>query len=247
MSDKAQMETTAAFNVDQAELARFAALASEWWDPAGKMRALHQINPLRLDYIDERAGIAGKNCLDVGCGGGLASEGLANRGAARVLGIDLAEDMLAVARLHAAGADLANVDYRLVDAATLAQETPAGYELVTCLEVLEHVPDPGALVSSLAQLVAPGGDLVMATLNRTAKAFALAIVGAEYVLQMVPRGTHQYERFIRPSELDGWARQAGLELADLRGMELQPLTGKFVLSSDVGVNYLAHFRRPSQG
>lgn len=239
------METTATLNVDDAELARFAALANDWWDPTGKMRGLHRINPLRLDYIDDRAGIAGKGCLDVGCGGGLASEGLAQRGATRVLGIDLAEDMLTVARLHAAAGEIKNLEYRLVDAETLADETPGGFDLVTCLEVLEHVPDPGALVGALGRLVAPGGDLVMATLNRTAKAFALAIVGAEYVLNMVPRGTHQYDRFIRPSELDAWAREAGLELVELRGMEFQPLTGDFRLSGDVGVNYLAHFRRPS--
>jgi 2-polyprenyl-6-hydroxyphenyl methylase/3-demethylubiquinone-9 3-methyltransferase len=237
------MESTANRNADDAELKRFAALASHWWDPAGEMRGLHQINPLRLDYIDERAGIAGKTCLDVGCGGGLVSEGLACRGAGDVLGIDLAEDMLTVARLHASGADLDNLDYRLVDADTLAAEAPGRFDLVTCLEVLEHVPDPAALVLALGRLVAPGGDLVLATLNRTPKAFALAIVGAEYLLGMVPKGTHQYERFIRPSELDEWSRAAGLELLALRGIEYQPLAGDFRLSGDVAVNYLAHLRR----
>lgn len=230
-------------NADAAELARFAALANKWWDPGGEMRGLHQINPLRLDYIDEQAGIAGKTCLDVGCGGGLVSEGLASRGASTVLGIDLVEDMLRVARLHASGTALDNLEYRLVDADTLAEEAPGHFDLVTCLEVLEHVPDPAALVHTLGQLVAPGGDLVLATLNRTPKAFALAIVGAEYVLGMVPKGTHQYERFIRPSELDEWARAAGLELVALSGMEYQPLAGNFRLSADVAVNYLAHFRR----
>ena len=237
------MQSTAKPNADDAELARFAALAGKWWDPGGEMRGLHQINPLRLDYIDERARIAGKTCLDVGCGGGLVSEGLASRGAATVLGIDLAEDMLSVARLHAAGSELDNLEYRLVDADALAAETPGHFELVTCLEVLEHVPDPAALVRTLCRLVAPGGDLVLATLNRTPKAFALAIVGAEYLLGMVPKGTHQYELFIRPSELDDWARAAGLELAELRGIEYQPLAGNFRLSGDVAVNYLAHFRR----
>ena len=237
------MQSTAKPNADDAELARFAALAGKWWDPGGEMRGLHQINPLRLDYIDERAGIAGKTCLDVGCGGGLVSEGLASRGAATVLGIDLAEDMLSVAQLHAAGSELDNLEYRMVDADALAAETPGHFELVTCLEVLEHVPDPAALVRTLGRLVAPGGDLVLATLNRTPKAFALAIVGAEYLLGMVPKGTHQYERFIRPSELDDWARAVGLELAELRGIEYQPLAGNFRLSGDVAVNYLAHFRR----
>lgn len=243
MSENAAMKSTADRNADDAELARFAALANKWWDPGGEMRGLHQINPLRLDYIDDRAGIAGKTCLDVGCGGGLVSEGLAGREASAVLGIDLAEDLLSVARLHATGAALDNLEYRLVDADTLAAEAPGHFDLVTCLEVLEHVPDPAALVHTLGQLVAPGGDLVLATLNRTPKAFALAIVGAEYLLGMVPKGTHQYERFIRPSELDEWARPGGLELAELRGIEYQPLAGTFRLSGDVAVNYLAHFRR----
>lgn len=237
--------TDNAANVDAAELARFAALASDWWDPGGRMQSLHRINPLRLDYIDERAAIAGKNCLDVGCGGGLLSEGLAERGAKSVLGIDLGEDLLAAAKLHASGTTLSTLDYRLVDAEVLAEEHPGGFDLVTCMEVLEHVPDPAALVSALGRLVAPGGHVLMATLNRTAKAFALAIVGAEYVLGMVPKGTHEYEKFIRPSELDTWARGAGLELADLRGLEYQPLAGQFRLSGDVGVNYFADYRRPS--
>ena len=244
MTDEQPMAENA--NADPAELARFSVLATDWWDPNGRMRSLHQINPLRLDFIDECAGgIAGKTCLDVGCGGGLASEGLAERGARSVLGIDLGEDLLNIARLHASGTDLKNLEYRLVEAGALAAEKPGEFELVTCLEVLEHVPDPAALVDALGQLVAPGGQLVIATLNRTAKAFALAIVGAEYVLGMVPKGTHQYEKFIRPSELDQWARAAGLELAGLRGLEYQPLGGQFHLSDDVAVNYFAHYCRPA--
>jgi 2-polyprenyl-6-hydroxyphenyl methylase/3-demethylubiquinone-9 3-methyltransferase len=222
---------------------RFAAQASQWWDPTGAMRGLHQINPLRLDYIAERAGIAGRLCVDVGCGGGLVSEGLASRGAASVLGIDLAEDMLAVARLHAADGQFDNLQYRCMDADKLADEAPGTVDLVTCLEVLEHVPDPAALLAALARLAAPGGDIVLSTLNRTPKAFALAIVGAEYLVGMVPRGTHQYARFIRPSELEAWGRTCELELLDLTGIEYRPLAGRFELSGDVGVNYLAHFRK----
>ena len=174
MSDSTPMNQDS--NVDQAELAKFAALARDWWDPRGRNRGLHQINPVRLEFIDEIAGIAGKACLDVGCGGGLASEGLAERGAESVLGIDLSEELLQVARLHAAGTRLDNLDYELTDAEVLAETRPGQFDLVTCMEVLEHVPDPGALVQTLGRLVAPGGDVIFATLNRTAKAFALAIV-----------------------------------------------------------------------
>jgi 2-polyprenyl-6-hydroxyphenyl methylase/3-demethylubiquinone-9 3-methyltransferase len=231
-------------NVDQAELAKFAALARDWWDPRGRNRGLHQINPVRLAFIDEIAGIAGKACVDVGCGGGLASEGLAERRAESVLGIDLSEELLQVARLHAAGTRLDNLDYELTDAEALAEARPGQFDLVTCMEVLEHVPDPGALVQALGRLVAPGGDVIIATLNRTAKAFALAIVGAEYVLGIVPKGTHEYDKFIRPSEVDAWARSGGLEFVGLRGLEYQPLAGVFRITADVSVNYFAHYRRP---
>ncbi len=230
-------------NVDPAELNKFDALASRWWDPDGEFKALHQMNPLRLSYIEERAGLANKRCLDVGCGGGLLSEGMA-RGAREVLGIDLAEGPLQVAELHAAGEGLDNVSYQLSSAADLAKDEPGGFDLVTCLEVLEHVPAPDELLANLATLVKPGGDVLVSTLNRTPKAFALAIVGAEYVLGMLPRGTHEYGRFIRPSELAAWASAAHLELLDLRGMELNPLSNRWRLGPDVAVNYLAHFRRP---
>ncbi len=230
-------------NADAAEVKKFDALASRWWDPAGEMKPLHQINPLRLDYLEREVGLTDKQILDCGCGGGLLSEGMAQRGARHVLGIDLAESSLEVARLHAAGAEVGNVEYREVAVADIATERPAEFDLVTCLEVLEHVPDPANMVADLARLVRPGGHLVLSTLNRNAKAFALAIVGAEYLLHMVPAGTHEYERFIKPSELDTWARAAGCELVDLTGIVFNPLSGGFRLSdTDIDVNYLAHFR-----
>jgi 2-polyprenyl-6-hydroxyphenyl methylase/3-demethylubiquinone-9 3-methyltransferase len=230
-------------NVDPDELAKFDALASRWWDPQGEFRALHDMNPLRVGYIDERATLAGKRCLDVGCGGGLLSEAVA-RHADTVLGIDLATAPLEVARLHAAGEGLDNLEYRQVAAAELAAEMPGHFDIVTCLEVLEHVPDPAALVASLASLVRPGGHVLLSTLNRTPKSFAMAIVGAEYLLGLLPRGTHEYQRFIRPAELAAFARAAGLELGDLRGIEMTP-GGKFRLCDRIDVNYLAHFRRPA--
>ena len=237
------MTAASSRNADPGELAKFDALASRWWDPKGEFRPLHEMNPLRVGYIDERATLAGKRCVDVGCGGGLLSEALA-RHADSVLGIDLAPAPLEVARLHAAGEALDNLEYREISAAELAAEQAGQFDLVTCLEVLEHVPDPAALVASLAELVRPGGHVVLSTLNRTPRAFALAIVGAEYLLGLLARGTHEYERFIKPSELAGWARTAGLELSDLRGIEMQP-GGGFRLGSSVDVNYLAHFRRPA--
>lgn len=233
-------------NADAAEVARFDAAASRWWDPRGEFAPLHRMNPCRLAYLEQRVGLAGRHCLDVGCGGGLLSEGLA-RQAASVLGIDLAPGPLAVARLHAAGEGLENVTYRQVSAAALAEEQPAGFDLVTCLEVLEHVPDPAALLASLALLVRPGGDVVVSTINRTPKAFAVAIVGAEYLLRVISRGTHQYERFLQPAELAAAGRAAGLVLSDLTGLVMQPLSGSFRLADDVSVNYLAHFRRPAAG
>lgn len=230
-------------NADPAELGRFGGLANRWWDPDGDNRALHQINPLRLDYLERRAGIRGKACLDVGCGGGLVTEGLAARGASRVVGIDLADKMLAVARLHAQEAGIDDIDYRHCSAEALAGAMPATFQLVTCLEMLEHVPDPAGVVGALARLVAPGGDVVLSTLNRTPKAFLLAIVGGEYLLRLLPAGTHRYERFIRPSELADWGRAHGLSLVDLTGIEYRPLQREFRLGDKVDVNYLAHFRK----
>jgi 2-polyprenyl-6-hydroxyphenyl methylase/3-demethylubiquinone-9 3-methyltransferase len=231
-------------NVDPAELAKFDAAAPQWWDPDGEMRPLHDLNPARLDYIDARAGLAGRRVLDVGCGGGLLAEGMARRGA-RVTGIDLAPEALTVARLHALEAGIA-VDYREVAAEQLAAAEPAGYELVTCLEMLEHVPDPAGALAAIAGLVRPGGDVICSTINRNPKAFALAIVGAEYLLRLLPMGTHHYARLIRPSELARWARSAGLELLDLAGLEYNPATRQARISADCSVNYLAHFRRAAR-
>jgi 2-polyprenyl-6-hydroxyphenyl methylase/3-demethylubiquinone-9 3-methyltransferase len=227
--------------VDPAEISKFDAAAPRWWDPDGEFRPLHDLNPARLDYIEARAGLAGRRALDVGCGGGLLAEGMARRGA-RVTGIDLAPAVLEVARLHALDAGI-EVDYRQVAAEALAAAESGTFDLVTCLEMLEHVPDPAGIVQAIARLVRPGGDVVCSTINRNPKAFALAIVGAEYLLRLLPRGTHQYSRLIRPSELARWARAAGLELVDLAGLEYNPATRRARVSADTSVNYLAHFRR----
>ncbi len=229
-------------NVDPAEIAKFDAAAPRWWDPDGEFRPLHDLNPARLDYIEARSGLAGQRVLDVGCGGGLLAEGMARRGA-RVLGIDLAPEALVVARLHALETGTA-VEYRQVAVETLAESAAAGFDVVTCLEMLEHVPDPSAIVAALARLVRPGGHVVVSTINRNAKAFALAIVGAEYVMRLLPMGTHRYARLIRPSELSRWARAAGLELCDLAGLQYDPFSRSARVTADVSVNYLAHFSRP---
>jgi 2-polyprenyl-6-hydroxyphenyl methylase/3-demethylubiquinone-9 3-methyltransferase len=229
-------------NVDPAEIAKFDAAAPRWWDPEGEFRPLHDLNPARLDYLEARTGLAGRQVLDVGCGGGLLAEGMARRGA-RVLGIDLAPEALAVARLHALETGVA-VEYRQVAVETLAESAAAGFDVVTCLEMLEHVPDPSAIVAALARLVRPGGHVVVSTINRNAKAFALAIVGAEYVMRLLPIGTHRYARLIRPSELSRWSRAAGLELCDLAGLQYDPFNRSARVTADVAVNYLAHFSRP---
>ncbi|MGH8130236.1 MAG: bifunctional 2-polyprenyl-6-hydroxyphenol methylase/3-demethylubiquinol 3-O-methyltransferase UbiG [Steroidobacteraceae bacterium] len=229
-------------NVDPAEISKFDAAAPHWWDPNGEFRPLHDLNPARLDYIDARTGLAGRRVLDVGCGGGLLAEAMARRGA-RVTGIDLAPEALAVARLHAVEAGV-SVDYRQVAAEAMAAAEPGSFDLVTCLEMLEHVPDPAAILAVLARLTRHGGDVICSTINRNVKSFALAIVGAEYLLRLLPMGTHQYARLIRPSEISRWARDAGLELADLAGLEYNPATRRARISADVSVNYLAHFKRP---
>ncbi|HEU4516814.1 MAG TPA: bifunctional 2-polyprenyl-6-hydroxyphenol methylase/3-demethylubiquinol 3-O-methyltransferase UbiG [Steroidobacteraceae bacterium] len=230
-------------NVDPAEIAKFDAAAPRWWDPDGEFRPLHDLNPARLDYIEARAGLAGRRVVDVGCGGGLLAEGMARRGA-RVLGVDLAPEALAVARLHALESGLA-VEYRQIAVETLADAATGEFDLVTCLEMLEHVPDPAAVVASIARLVQPGGDVVFSTINRNARSFALAIVGAEYLMRLLPMGTHRYARLIRPSELTRWARTAGLELIHLAGLAYDPFSRRARISEDVSVNYLAHFRRPT--
>jgi 2-polyprenyl-6-hydroxyphenyl methylase/3-demethylubiquinone-9 3-methyltransferase len=229
-------------NVDPSELEKFSALASRWWDPESEFKPLHDINPLRLDWIVQQAGpLEGKAVLDVGCGGGILSESMARLGAS-VTGIDLAEKSLKVAKLHGLESGIA-VEYKTVSAEDFATERPGHYDIVTCMEMLEHVPDPGSIVRACATLVKPGGWVFFSTLNRNAKSFLFAIVGAEYLLRMLPRGTHDYENFIRPSELVASARSAGLEPARLAGMEYNPLTRHYKLSSDTSVNYLVATRR----
>jgi 2-polyprenyl-6-hydroxyphenyl methylase / 3-demethylubiquinone-9 3-methyltransferase len=230
-------------NVDAAEIDRFDALAGRWWDPQGEFAPLHQLNPLRLAYLKRALDLKGLSALDVGCGGGILTESLAREGA-RALGIDLAPAALEVARLHALEAGLA-LEYREVSAEALAAERPGAFDLVTCMEMLEHVPDPASTIAALAQLVRPGGAVFASTINRNLKAFLVAILGAEYLTRTVPRGTHEYARFIRPAELARAARAAGLELVDLAGIEIDPLTRQFRLGTDVGVNYLMHLRRPA--
>ena len=228
-------------NADPQELAKFEALASRWWNPQGPMKALHEINPLRLDYIDERAPLKGARVLDVGCGGGLLSEGMARRGA-RVLGIDLARASLDVAAAHAREHEI-EVEYGCQSAEQLAEEQPGAFEIVTCLEMLEHVPDPAQVVSACALAVQPGGTVFFSTINRNLKSFLLAIVGAEHVLGMLPRGTHEYEKLIRPSELAAWCRDAGLQVLGVTGLHYNPLTRSFSLGGNVDVNYFVETQR----
>ena len=229
-------------NVDPMEVAKFDELAARWWDPESEFKPLHDINPLRLGYIERQAGgLAGKRVVDVGCGGGILSEAMAGRGAT-VTGIDMAEGALSVARLHLHESGV-EVDYRRLSAEQLAAAEPAGFDVVTCMELLEHVPDPASLVDACARLARPGGLVVFSTINRNPKAWLLAIVGAEYLLRMLPKGTHDYRRFLRPSELSRMAREAGLSLLDVTGMSYNPLTRTYSLGPDVDVNYLASFAR----
>jgi len=234
----------AAVNVDHAEVSKFEALASRWWDPNSEFKPLHEINPLRLDYIDARADLRGKQVLDVGCGGGILSESMAARGAA-VTGIDMGEAPLEVARLHLLETGQ-HVDYRRIAAEELADEMPAHFDVVTCMEMLEHVPDPASVIAACATMVKPGGHVFFSTINRNPKSYLFAIVGAEYVLRLLPRGTHDFAKFIRPSELSRWTRDAGLQTDDITGLTYNPLTGVYRLDPrDVAVNYMVATRRPA--
>ncbi len=231
-------------NVDPAEIAKFEQLASRWWDRQGEFKPLHEINPLRANYIDRRAPVAGRKLLDVGCGGGILTEAMAQRGA-QVTGIDMGEAPLEVARLHALESG-AQVEYRRIPAEELAAAEPGSFDIVTCLEMLEHVPDPASVIHACADLVKPGGHLFFSTINRTAKGWLFAVVGAEYILKMLPKGTHEYAKFIRPSEMGAWLRGAGLEIRDITGMTYNPLARSYKLTPrDVGVNYLLHAAKPN--
>jgi 2-polyprenyl-6-hydroxyphenyl methylase/3-demethylubiquinone-9 3-methyltransferase len=234
---------TVAQNADPKELQRFEAVAGQWWDPDGPLKTLHGMNPLRLRFIKDRAPLAGLRVLDVGCGGGLLAEAMTAEGAT-VTGIDLAHEALLVARLHAIENGL-TIDYRETSVEDLARDGADGsFDVVTCLEMLEHVPDPASVVRACARLVRPGGQVFFSTINRTAKAWLMAVIGAEYILNILPRGTHEYARFIRPSELAGWLRAAGLSLDEISGVRYVPLLEHYQLSHDVDINYLACAHRP---
>ena len=232
-----------AVNVDAGEIARFQAAASRWWDPEGEMRPLHELNPVRLAYVERCGPLAGLRIVDVGCGGGLLSEAMA-RGGARVTGLDLASDLLQVAELHALEAGI-EVDYRLETAEQHAANHAGAYDVATCMEMLEHVPDPRSVVAALAVLVRPGGQVFVSTINRTPRAYLHAVVGAEYVLRLLPRGTHTYEKFIRPSELAAWGKAAGLETRDVAGLDYDPFARSARLAGDARVNYLIHLFKPA--
>jgi 2-polyprenyl-6-hydroxyphenyl methylase / 3-demethylubiquinone-9 3-methyltransferase len=233
-----------AANHDPAEIARFDASAQRWWDPQGEFRPLHDINPVRVAYIDRRASLKDKRALDVGCGGGLAAEAMARHGAVGA-GIDLGEQTIEIAKLHAIESGL-TISYRLESVEAHADQHAERYDVVTCLEMLEHVPDPLSVIRSIATLVRPGGDIFFSTINRTLKAYLVAVVGAEYVMKLLTPGTHTYERFIKPSELARWSRTAGLELKDIAGIDYNPLTRRCVTNDDPSVNYLLHLTRPSR-
>ncbi|HTH79249.1 MAG TPA: bifunctional 2-polyprenyl-6-hydroxyphenol methylase/3-demethylubiquinol 3-O-methyltransferase UbiG [Ramlibacter sp.] len=236
------MTDTTAVNADPAELAKFSELAHRWWDPQSEFRPLHEINPLRLEWIQSYASLANKRVLDVGCGGGILSDAMARKGA-QVVGIDLAAKALRVAQLHALEARTPNVQYREISAEALAEQEAESFDLVTCMEMLEHVPDPASIVRACSRLVKPGGWVFISTINRNPKSFLFAIVGAEYVLNLLPRGTHEYMKFIRPSELASHCRAAGLEVLGSRGMEYNPITRRYWLSADTSVNYLIATRK----
>jgi len=237
--------TAARQNVDAAEVAKFDALAARWWDPDGEFRPLHEINPLRLDWIRKYANVDGSKVLDIGCGGGILTEAMAAAGATAT-GLDMAEKPLAVARLHQIESGL-DVNYQQGTAEELASKEAGQYDIVTCLEMLEHVPEPSQVIASACRLVRPGGDVFFSTINRTPRSFMFAIVGAEYVLKLLPAGTHEYQKFIRPSELESWARDAGLKHRSSVGMHYNPLTKEYTLAPGLDVNYLMHFHRPESG
>lgn len=230
-------------NVDPAEIAKFEELAHRWWDRESEFKPLHDINPLRVNYIDERASLAGKSVVDIGCGGGILCEAMAHRGAV-VTGIDMGEAPLAVAELHKLESGV-EVEYRRITAEALASEMPAAFDRVTCLEMLEHVPEPGSVIQACADLCKPGGDLFFSTINRNPKSFLFAVVGAEYLLRMLPRGTHEYARFIRPSELAGNIREAGLLMQDVTGMTYNPITRQYAMGGNTDVNYIVHAKKPA--
>ncbi len=233
-------------NVDPAEIAKFEAIASRWWDPQSEFKPLHEINPLRLNFIDRIANISGKRVLDVGCGGGILSESMARRGA-RVTGIDMGETPINVARLHALEAGV-DIEYAITSTEALARQRADNkdkpYDIITCMEMLEHVPDPAAIIASCSDMLKPGGHLFLSTINRNAKAYLFAIVGAEYMLKLLPRGTHDYSKFIRPSELAGWVRKAGLDVREITGLVYNPLTQRYKLDDDIDVNYMMHAVKP---
>lgn len=237
-------DTTTTVNADPAELAKFSELAHRWWDMDSEFRPLHMINPLRLDWIHSICPLTGLRALDIGCGGGILADSMARRGAADVLGIDLSTKALKVAQLHALEAQTPNISYREISAEALAAEAPGSFDVVTCMEMLEHVPDPASVVRACADLVKPGGWVFFSTLNRNAKSFMLAIVGAEYLLNMLPRGTHEYAKMIRPSELAGFCRRADLDVRQTSGLEYNPLTTRYSLSRDTSVNYLLATQKP---
>ncbi len=236
------MNTASRQNVDAAEIARFDAVAARWWDPAGEFRGLHQLNPLRVDYIERLAGLEGKAVIDVGCGGGILTEAMAERGA-MVIGIDAADGPLTVAKLHCKESGL-RIKYHKATAEQTAETKAQQFDVVTCMELLEHVPDPLSVVDACSRLVKPGGDVFFSTINRNLKSFLLAIVGGEYILRLLAKGTHQYEKFIRPSELGEWTRATHLQLEDITGVHYNPLTKSFALGGNVDVNYLMYCRRP---
>ncbi|MDH5711151.1 MAG: bifunctional 2-polyprenyl-6-hydroxyphenol methylase/3-demethylubiquinol 3-O-methyltransferase UbiG [Gammaproteobacteria bacterium] len=231
-------------NVDPAEIQKFEELASRWWDKSGEFKPLHDINPIRLNFINTNSPLAGKKALDVGCGGGILTESLARAGATTT-GIDMGKAPLSIAKLHAMEEEL-DIEYLHTTVEAHATKNAASYNVVSCMEMLEHVPDPASIVTACAQLVRPGGSVYFSTINRNAKSYLLAVLGAEYVMKMLPKGTHDYSKFIRPSELDIWARQAGLELKGIEGVVYNPLTGMFRKSNDVDVNYMVHYQRPTE-